>query len=175
MIETERLQIIPLTTAQFQLLLEGINRMEQEMGLTSSGECLDRDTQEAMEGLYSEALKRPDKYRWYTNWQLILKSENKAIGSACFMKEPDENHQVEIGYGMNDDYRNHGYTTEAVKAMCEWALSQPDVESVIAQTDVNNPASHRVLEKCRMRKYEQSDGNIYWRLENKYNKYEQQK
>jgi hypothetical protein len=40
MIETERLQIIPLTTVQFQLLLES--------------KILDRNTQEAMEGLYQE-------------------------------------------------------------------------------------------------------------------------
>jgi RimJ/RimL family protein N-acetyltransferase len=138
--------------------------MEQALKLTPSGECLDVDTQEAMETLYEEALKHPDKYQWYTNWQIILKSENKAIGSACFMKEPDENHRAEIGYGMNEAYRNQGYMTEAVKAMCEWAFNQPGVESVIAETDANNPSSQRVVEKCGMRKYEQVDESIWWRL-----------
>jgi RimJ/RimL family protein N-acetyltransferase len=163
-IETARLQIIPLTIAQFLLLLEGTNQMEQALKLKPSGEYLDADTQEAMKALYEEALKHPDKYWWYTNWQIILKSENKAIGSACFMKEPDENHQVEIGYGMNEAYRNQGYMTEAVKAMCEWAFNQPDVKSVIAETNVGSPSSQRVLEKCGMRKYEQVGESIWWRL-----------
>jgi hypothetical protein len=95
-IETERLQIIPLKIIQFQLLLEGIDRMEQELGLTPSGECFDRNTQEAM---------------------------------------------------------------------CEWTLNQPDVKSVIAETDADNRASNRVLEKCGMCKYEQFDESIRWRLD----------
>jgi RimJ/RimL family protein N-acetyltransferase len=166
-IETERLQIIPLTIKQFQLLLKGVNQMEQELGLIPSGEILSSDTQEAMEGLYKEALKHTDKYQWYTNWQVILKSENKAIGSACFMKEPDENHQVEIGYGMNENFRNHGYMTEAVKAMSEWALNQSNVDTVIAQTETDNQPSHRVLEKCGMLKYEQTNDSLWWKLSKK--------
>ncbi|KAA6314337.1 hypothetical protein EZS27_035033 [termite gut metagenome] len=167
-IETARLQIIPLTIEQFQLLLKGMEQMEQALELKPSGECLDANTQDAMEGLYKETLKHPDNYRWYTNWQIILKSENKAIGSACFMKEPDENHQVEIGYGMNKEYRNQGYMTEAVKAMCEWAFNQPDVESVIAETDADNFPSHKVLEKCGMQKQEQPNGCIRWRLDKEW-------
>jgi RimJ/RimL family protein N-acetyltransferase len=54
--------------------------------------------------------------------------------------------------------------TEAVKAMCDWALNQPDVKTVIAETDTDNQASHRVLEKCGMQQYEQTNGSIRWKL-----------
>jgi RimJ/RimL family protein N-acetyltransferase len=150
-IETTRLRIIPLTIEQFHELL-GSN-------------SLDPQTQQAMEGLYKEALKHSDIYWWYTNWQIILKTENKSIGSACFMKEPDEHGQVEIGYGMNQDYRNQGYMTEAVKMMCEWALQQDNVKFVIAETEADNHASHRVLEKCGMQKYKHLNETVWWRLD----------
>jgi RimJ/RimL family protein N-acetyltransferase len=54
--------------------------------------------------------------------------------------------------------------TETVKAMCEWAFSQPEVEAVIAETDPDNQASHRVLEKCGMSRFEQSNGSVWWKL-----------
>jgi RimJ/RimL family protein N-acetyltransferase len=150
-IETTRLQIVPLTVEQFHLLL--------------CSNTLDLHTQQAMEGLYKEALKHPDTYWWYTNWQIILKAGNKSIGSACFMKEPDECGQVEIGYGINEEYRNQGYVTEAAKAICDWALQQNNVKSVIAETEVDNYASHRVLEKCGLWKYKSLDETVLWRLD----------
>ncbi|MBU3178514.1 GNAT family N-acetyltransferase [Clostridium estertheticum] len=163
-LSTERLKIIPLTLHQFKLLLDGIDKMEKELKLNASNECLDDHTQEAMKGLYKEAVKNSDRYCWYTNWQIILKSENKAIGSACFMKCPDENGEVEIGYGINSTYQNNGYMTEAAQAICEWAISQHDVSIIIAETEKDNIASHRVLKKCGMEKYKETDEEIWWRM-----------
>lgn len=163
-IETNRLRIVPLTKEQFQLLLLGTEKMEQALGLTPSRENMDEETQMAMEYNYAEALRYPDHYLWYTNWQIILKCENKAIGSACFKYKPNEYGQVEIGYGTNSEYRNCGYMTETVKALSEWALRQPNVNSVIAETDKDNAASIRVLEKCGMTKYETTETCIWWKL-----------
>lgn len=166
-LETERLRIVPLSSEQFRLLLCGMDRLETEMNLVLSGECMDADTRQAMEMLYKESLSHPDNYYWYTNWQIILKSENKAIGSACFMKEPDTEGQVEIGYGMNNAYRNNGYMTEAVMSMCRWAFCQQGVKAVIAETDANNYSSHRVLEKSGMLKHISTENSIWWRIENR--------
>lgn len=163
-LETQSLRIIPLRLNQFSLLLKGIDKMEQALGLTASNESLDKDTQQAMEGLYNEALKYPKDYLWFTNWQIILKSANKAIGSACFMRSPDENGFVEIGYGINSEYRNNGYATDAIRAMCNWALKQTVVQAVIAETEKNNYPSHRVLLKCGMIKYKESDNSYFWKL-----------
>jgi RimJ/RimL family protein N-acetyltransferase len=148
--ETERLHIVPLTPEEFLRLL--------------TEDYFDPDTQMAMEYLYQETLTHIEKYRWYTNWQITLKEEDIVVGSACFKGEPDEDNQVEIGYGTDYRFRNQGYMTEAVKAMCEWAFSQPGVEAVIAETYSDNQASHRVLEKCGMSRFEHSCGRIWWRL-----------
>ena len=42
---------------------------------------------------------------------------------------------IEIGYGLKEEYRHHGYMTEEVKAITEWALSQENVKLVEAETD----------------------------------------
>lgn len=164
-IETKRLRIITLTAEQFELWLRGVDRMEQALGLAPSNEWLDEHVQHAMECQYKKALNDPDNYHWLANRQIILKSENKAIGSANFKNTPQENKDIEIGYGTNADYRNEGYMTEAVQAMCEWALAQRGVKSVIAETDKENYASQKVVCKCGMEKYDESDTGFWWKLE----------
>lgn len=98
------------------------------------------------------------------HWQIILKFENKSVGSACSMREPDENGNVEVGYGINSEYRNNGYATEAIRAMCNWALSQPQVRTITAETDKDNHPSHKVLQKCGMVRYNEKDNSIFWKL-----------
>ena len=70
---------------------------------------------------------------------------------------PNENGEVEIGYGLGKAYRRNGYMTEAIKAMCEWALKQTGVSAVIAQTDFDGFASQKVLERCGFKKYSEAE------------------
>lgn len=166
-LETNRLKITPLNAEQFQLLLEGVEKLEKNMELTQSGISLDEQTQQAMEVLYKESLLHSSNYFWYTNWQIILKSENKSIGSACFMEEPNCEGQVEIGYGIHEPFRNNGFMSEAITCICQWAFYQKNVKSIIAETDINNFSSQKVLEKLGMRKYLSSMNSIWWKIENK--------
>jgi len=145
----------------------GMGLFEERMSLTPSNEVWDEHLRQAMEYMYNNTLKHPDDYVWFTNWQIILKVENKAIGSAGFKNSPQEDGSVEIGYGINADYRNQGFMTEALNAMCDWVLSQPDVKSVIAETDKDNFASQQVLRKCGLYKYRESEKAFWWKTNSK--------
>jgi len=54
-------------------------------------------------------------------------------------------------YGILEGHRGQGYATEAVQAACHWAFLHPNVRSLEAETDAENAASQRVLEKCGFR------------------------
>ncbi len=101
-------------------------------------------------------------WAWYTNWRILWKSENVCVGSACFMGQPDARGVVEIGYGTHTAYRNRGFMTEAVGAMLRWALDQPRVSQVIAESERENVASHRVLEKNGMRLIRQTETSLFY-------------
>ena len=74
----------------------------------------------------------------------------------------DGDWQMVFGVNTLPDYRNKGYATEAIQAMCNWALNQPLVKTVIAETDIENYSSHRVLQKCGMIKYNETTTSIFW-------------
>lgn len=78
---------------------------------------------------------------------MIELKDKTHIGELCF-KGIDDNGVSEIGYGISDEYQNQGYATEAVKTVVKWAFQNKNVTAIEAETQRDNTASKRVLEKC---------------------------
>jgi len=68
-------------------------------------------------------------------------------GSIGFKGPPDERGIVEIGYSVLPEFQGQGLATEMVAAIVQWAKPQPCVRRIEAETNINNKASIRVLEK----------------------------
>lgn len=115
------------------------------------GELREHIDSEDLRAAYGEMLdgckRDPENRIWYAPWKMTLKNSQEFVGDLCF-KGPVKNHVVEIGYGVQPEQEGHGYTTEALRAMTQWAFSQKDVVFVEAETAPDNKASQRVLEKC---------------------------
>ena len=92
------------------------------------------------------SLDHPQDRDWYAIWFIELKN-GVPVGDLCF-KGLNADGSVEIGYGIPEENRGHGYASEAVLAAAAWALEQPGVTRVEAETEPENRASQRVLEKC---------------------------
>ena len=131
MIETNRLKIYPASS----------NVMEK---------FIEMQTDEILKAAYTEmlegCLKHPEQWKWYAIWMIELK-DGTHIGELCF-KGIDSNGSVEIGYGISEAYEGNGYGTEAVLAVVHWAIEQKEVTRIEAETEPENIASQRVLEKC---------------------------
>ncbi len=70
----------------------------------------------------------------------------------------------EIGYWIAADARGHGYATEALRAIVDWALAQPGVVRVEADTTHANFPSQRVMERAGMRLYDRNDQLRFYRV-----------
>ena len=111
---------------------------------------IEKQTDEIMIKAYREmlqgCLEHPREWIWYAIW-FIERKDGSHVGDLCFKGlQPDGS--VEIGYGIAEESQGHGYATEAVNAVTAWALKQPGVCRVDAETETVNRASQRVLEKC---------------------------
>jgi RimJ/RimL family protein N-acetyltransferase len=73
------------------------------------------------------------------------------LGRVAVGGPPDEDGAVLIGYAMYPQFEGHGYATEAVRAMIEWAFQQPGVRIVRALAPVWNTPALRVAENVGMR------------------------
>jgi RimJ/RimL family protein N-acetyltransferase len=82
-------------------------------------------------------------------WAILQKKRNQPIGMIGFRID---GHKWELGYVLARAYWGRGYMTEALKALVEWGLQQPEIYRLWAVCDVENPASARVMEKAGMRR-----------------------
>ena len=131
-IKTKRLTLCPMSDAEIEALIE---RTPSDELRAAYGEML------------SGGKSDPGNRVWYAPWSMVLKDAQEYVGDLGF-KGPVKKHAVEIGYGVLPEYEGQGYTTEAVQAMTQWAFQQKDVVFVETETDPENKASQRVLEKC---------------------------
>ena len=168
-LETEKLKLIPLDAQNFRWSIEDRRKMERNLGVKITDTELEEPVKKAMRTSLKMVLENKKDYLWFTSWEIVLKKEldkkeNRIIGGLCFKGCPDEKGRVEIGYGMQNEYRCKGYMTEAVKELINWAFSFNHVTEVIAETEKDNLPSYRVLEKAGMQKYQENEKMLWWRI-----------
>ena len=95
--------------------------------------------------LYKE---HPEWEGWLT-WYAVRIDEDCPIlcGGVGFKGPPDKRGMVEIGYSVLPEFEGQGLTTEMVGGIVQWAKQQPQVRHIEAETNTDNRASIRVLEK----------------------------
>ena len=96
---------------------------------------------------------------------IVLTGERRVIGDIGFHGPPDRDGEVEFGYSVLPEHRNHGYATEAARALIDWTLARPEIRSIRATCDVANAPSIRVLEKAGMKRVSEKGEGVRWRRE----------
>lgn len=131
MIETKRLKIYAASAEQMEVFIAA-----------QSVDVLKAAYTEMLQG----ALAHPEQWEWYALW-MIERKDGTHVGELCF-KGIDPAGSAEIGYGIAENHQGRGYATEAVSVITDWALKQPGVTSIAAETEAANIASQKVLMKA---------------------------
>lgn len=139
--------------------------LEAELKLNNSSMLLSPLLKEALEQSILPSLKDENKnYLFSTLWTVIDKKENISVADVCFQGEPNEQGEIEIGYGTYEKHQGKGYMTEAVKGMIKWAIEQEQVKAILASTDKTNVGSYIILEKNAFIKVSESKEQFNWRF-----------
>jgi [ribosomal protein S5]-alanine N-acetyltransferase len=154
---TARLRLRPLASAEMQALLDGVPvpGLRWAEGYPLDGTLVAVAMQESL-------VKRGVDRGGFCHYQVILPEEDVVIGDVGFHAPPDELGEVSVGFGIVPAARRRGYAVEALSAVLEWALRQPEVRVVHADTDLVNLASQRVLLNAGMRlAADEGDRKVY--------------
>jgi len=84
---------------------------------------------------------------------IVEKESGKVIGDIVLganKKYPD--HMAGVGYGMNPQYWNNGYISEALKVVTEFGHNEMGYHRIDSGADAQNIGSCRTLEKCGYKK-----------------------
>ena len=99
---------------------------------------------------YIASVQRYYKNGQYFDYAVILKEEDKMIGTCGFARVDDLNRCGEIGYVLNPAYRGRGYASEAARALMKMGFTELGLHRIEARYMVKNTASRRVMERCGM-------------------------
>jgi len=163
-LRSRRLSLVALDEVNLRLSIHDPAQMERNLGLCPEAAMPELGIRAALREMLSGVLCDPDNHLWYTSWQIVNREAGQVVGGLCFKGPPDAEGAVEVGYGLSPQHRGHGYMSEALRTIVGWALEQPHVETVVAETEQWNEASQRVLQSLGFARYREAGSSIWWRL-----------
>lgn len=165
---TPRLKLVPFKLELVKAAIRGDAELASLLDVRVLPNWQDEEAIEILPFMENILCKYPLQGEWGLGHLIIHKAENTLIGHVMVKIIPDSvgspSGSLEIGYYVASSYRSQGYASEATKAVIDWALSQPTVQSVTAGCDRNNIASKRVLEKTGMQLVETREKIFVWKL-----------
>lgn len=149
-IETERLILRDASVDDAKDMFEYAKLEEVTKYLSWKPHLSIKDSEKILDMLSKEA-KEKDSYALKA---IVLKENDKMIGTIDARIFGDGLRDAEFGYCLNPKYWNKGYMSEALKAFMEALHKEHGVENVFGSFERENIASKRVMQKNEMYYYE---------------------
>jgi RimJ/RimL family protein N-acetyltransferase len=111
--------------------------------------------------LFIDSVERDGDPQPFGLYQVRL--DGVAVGGIGFFGAPDDG-EVEVGFGLIEDVRGHGYAAEALEAVVELAMAF-GATAVIADTALDNLASQRTMLNAGMREASRDDDKVSYRID----------
>ena len=157
---TERTILFPVDIEMLNAISDGT--FNQCSAYHHNEEWPENDLKEALP-VFIELLKENGN-DGFNMWLIINKEDNQIIGSAGYIEKPDNEGNIEIGFGIIPSKREKGFCYEAVKALLQWGLSHDKVSSIIARCDKSNIASTKTIMKLGFEYLNEKDDLLIWKL-----------
>jgi len=145
-IETERLQMRPLSMADDQDMFEMSIDPEVHKYIGNKP----YQTIEQSRGTIAAIMQQYADFG-IGRWAIVEKATNKFVGwtGLKLMKERVNGHidHYDFGYRLARKFWGKGYATESGRASLQYGADVMKLKEIYAMTDINNGGSRRVLEK----------------------------
>lgn len=149
-IETERLILRDASVDDAEDMFEYAKLEEVTKYLSWKPHISVKDSEKLLEMLGKEA-KEKDSYVFKV---VVLKENDKMIGTIDARLFGEGLKDAEFGYCLNPKYWNKGYMSEALQAFMEALHKEHRIENIFGSFERENIASKRVMQKNEMYYYE---------------------
>lgn len=158
-IETERLVLRPIALALARRIVAGT---PDDTDAWAEGFPREDDA----DGLRGFATSSPDSGQAppFGSMAITERASGLVIGTIGCYGPPDEQGRVTIGYGLVEQRRGQGLGTEALMALIGYCRARPEVCVILADTELDNKASQRVLDKAGFGYTHADDELCYYQL-----------
>ncbi|MBI5928609.1 MAG: GNAT family N-acetyltransferase [Chloroflexi bacterium] len=141
-LETERCIMRPFTPADAPAFFE---IMRHEQVTRYIGQKPMASVEDAVARL--ERFQRNYEQQEGLVWAVTLRNGGQLIGNVLFWNLMPAHYRAEVGYVLGPEYWGQGLMTEILRVVLDFGFNTMGLHSIEAQTDPDNAASRRVLEK----------------------------
>ena len=149
-IQTERLILRDASVSDAEDMFEYAKLEEVTKHLSWEPHQIVKDSEKILDALSKEAKEKDS----YVLKAIVLKENNKMIGTIDARIFGEGQKDAEFGYCLNPKYWNKGYMSEALKAFMEALHKECGIENIFGSFERENIASKRVMQKNEMYYYE---------------------
>ena len=107
-----------------------------------------QDIGESLQSI-QEILEKYEEGNFY-RWGITEKGDDSLIGVIGLVRIDEQANTCSFAYLLGCDYWNRGYGTEALQAVIRFAFEELEMERIVADHMVANPASVAVMRKAGM-------------------------
>lgn len=160
-LHANRLTLIPMTLEITQSLIKGSSKEIEKLGIKCDKKWPTEDTMDILP-IINSSLEKTKIPTGFETWMIVDKNNNKIIGDIGFHGKPNENGEVEVGFGLIEHERGKGFGSESLNAIMDWLKLQESVKVIKAECLISNKPSARILEKAGLKEVNRDDELIYW-------------
>jgi RimJ/RimL family protein N-acetyltransferase len=148
MIQTTRLLLIPATADHVRAEIHDRQAFATLLNASVPDNWPPENVADALPLFLSWLEAAPDDVGWF-GWYAVTRAADAprtVIGGGGFVG-PAEQGQVMLGYSVLPQFQRQGFATELADGLIRWAFTSSSVQRIVAETEWENPASVRVLER----------------------------
>lgn len=149
-IQTERLILRDASASDADDMFEYAKLEEVTKHLSWKPHQTVKDSEKILDALSKEAKEKDS----YVLKAIVLKENNKMIGTIDARIFGEGQKDAEFGYCLNPKHWNKGYMSEALKAFMQALHKECSIENIFGSFERENIASKRVMQKNEMYYYE---------------------
>jgi RimJ/RimL family protein N-acetyltransferase len=145
-IRTPRLELVSMSIPFMQALVaRDIPAAAREIGAAVPAGMPD-DLANFLQYRLAQIQVDPSVVQWLGRGMVLADGDGgrRVIGAIGFHGPPDEQGRLEVGYRVEAAYRRQGYTSEAVRALFDWAWRAHGITRFVASISPDNEASQRL-------------------------------
>jgi len=151
-LKTERMELVAITEALAEAELGDLSFLSRLLNARVPENWPPGGTdEESVRCSLRELQRDPAQIGWLC-WYFVLlagpEGNRVLIGKGGFGGKPEPEGTVNIGYSLVEQFRGHGYATEALRKLISWALTIPEVNLIVANVRQQQEESIGVLEGC---------------------------
>ena len=159
---TKRLLLIPMSHEQVRSVMIGEEIAHQGTSIEKDPHWPRKDTLDILP-VTDQILESQEHPSGFEIWMIVKRDSQTVIGDIGFHGPPDSTGTVEIAYGLVESKQSQGFGSEALQALIQWALQQPEVSSIRASCLLVNQPSRKIFEKNQMKEVKRDDDSITYR------------